>query len=297
MSSKSAKANGLPTNWLWKKLKISILNLSFAPHESATTARFVRRVHSRKKIGFRKWWNFFVFDEVVTKDKTWPEAFRQMSLLFPIEPSLKAKISAPENLNQKDNQSRMPEPPGWSLADHPKGNADSLLKQLSGRPKTLVCLFPGSVWETKKWTDQGFLETANELAKNHSVVLMGSKSEWDLCEKVRNGNPNIQNEAGRLTLKESVAILGCADLVISNDSGGQHLASLVNVPVLSLFGPTVLAQGFRPWVAKSAVAELDLNCRPCGKHGHKKCPLGHHNCMKQLESKTVLELAGELLRR
>lgn len=265
------------------------------PHESWTTARFVRRVHSPMKIGFRKWWNFFVFDETVDKIKTWPEAFRQMSLIFSLDPGLQSKIKSAEALNEKSANSLLPAPPAWSLAHHRKGKPDSILRLQSQRPKTLVCVFPGSVWKTKKWTEHGFQEVVRELSKHHNVVLMGSKQEWDLCEKIRDGNPNVQNEAGRLMLRETVEFLGCADLVISNDSGGQHLASLVNVPVLSLFGPTVLSQGFRPWVERSAVAEVDLNCRPCGRHGHQKCPLSHHNCMNHLEARTVLKLAEQLL--
>ncbi len=81
-----------------------------------------------------------------------------------------------------------------------------------------------------------------------------------------------------------------SQLVVSNDSGSQHLASLVETPLVSIFGPTVLSQGFGPWQNKAVVAQATgLTCRPCGRHGHDKCPIGTHVCMTSLTPDSVYQ--------
>ena len=70
-----------------------------------------------------------------------------------------------------------------------------------------------------------------------------------------------------------------------------HIAASLQRPVLCIFGPTVLDFGFRPWNDKSQVVEEALLCRPCGPHGHARCPLGHHNCMKKIKAEFVYDQA------
>jgi heptosyltransferase-2 len=79
-------------------------------------------------------------------------------------------------------------------------------------------------------------------------------------------------------------------VVVSNDSGAMHLASVAEVPTVAIFGPTVLEFGYQPWNNMSAVVEnKEINCRPCGKHGHEKCPIGTHVCMTSISANQVLE--------
>ncbi len=62
----------------------------------------------------------------------------------------------------------------------------------------------------------------------------------------------------------------------------MHLAWAQDTPLVALFGPTVRKLGFFPRGDNSTVLEVPLDCRPCGLHGPKKCPKGHHDCMRRL---------------
>ena len=62
----------------------------------------------------------------------------------------------------------------------------------------------------------------------------------------------------------------------------MHISWVQDVPTIAFFGPTVKELGFFPRGENSIVLEEDLECRPCGLHGHKKCPKSHHNCMKNI---------------
>jgi heptosyltransferase-2 len=60
----------------------------------------------------------------------------------------------------------------------------------------------------------------------------------------------------------------------------MHLASAMNAPVTAFYCSTLPSFGFGPVSDDSKIAEIDfqLNCRPCGLHGHKACPQGHFKC-------------------
>jgi heptosyltransferase-2 len=112
--------------------------------------------------------------------------------------------------------------------------------------------------------------------------------EYELCEVIANQLNRKINLAGKCTLWESLLVLSAAKLVVCNDSGSMHMGAFADVPTVAIFGPTVLTQGFRPWQNHATVVENNkINCRPCGKHGHKTCPLKHHDCMKTISSDLV----------
>ena len=68
-----------------------------------------------------------------------------------------------------------------------------------------------------------------------------------------------------------------------NDSGPLHLASSVNAPVTAFFCSTTPNFGFGPLSENSAIVEVEnLDCRPCGLHGHKTCPKGHFECAEKM---------------
>lgn len=155
----------------------------------------------------------------------------------------------------------------------------------------LVVMAPGSVWATKMWTKEGFIEAGRALAKEAVVVVMGSREESELCAEIARAIPNATSLAGRTSLWESAQLLACADLLICNDSGAMHLGAAAGTPLVSVFGPTVLEFGYRPWASNAAVVQTNLSCRPCGKHGAQTCPIGTHDCMKKISAADVLAAA------
>ena len=167
-------------------------------------------------------------------------------------------------------------------------NVRAILNQTEGKKVYLIA--PGSVWETKMWRADYFRKVIESLTSKNFVVLIGGKPERELCKTLSEGLSNVHNAAGETSLWESAQLLACADQVLTNDSGAMHLASLSSAKVLSIFGPTVLEQGYRPWSNQASTIESSLYCRPCGKHGAKKCPLSHHGCMKLISSEQVLKL-------
>lgn len=265
----------------------------FCPHQSFTTARFLFQIRAKNKIGFELWWNQIFFNERIKKDLSLPEPLRLVSLLKNHVPDLQKKLNEFQQAEVSwaaKNTIHLSPIPEWAVGKVGSGNFSNVdLNQLS-LPKKYICLFPGSVWATKQWTTEGFIDLAQRLkAEGENVVLMGGPGEEELGAKIFNAVPGCLNLVAKTSLKETVAILSKAKLVFSNDSAGQHLAALVQAPTISIFGPTVPKFGYRPWNSEAVIVErVGLTCRPCGAHGHRQCPIGTHECMKSISATEVL---------
>ncbi len=154
-----------------------------------------------------------------------------------------------------------------------------------------VCIAPASVWFTKQWPAEKWIELINKLPNHLTIYLMGAYLDVSLCEAIRSatiythsggkgGREAIVNLAGQLSFLESAALMKNARMNFVNDSAPLHFASSMNAPVAAMFCSTVPAFGFGPLSDDSHVFETTeiLDCRPCGLHGYKQCPKGHFKC-------------------
>lgn len=154
----------------------------------------------------------------------------------------------------------------------------------------IIAIAPGSVWFTKKWPKEYFTELVRSLtADKYKVFIVGGPEDSSLGYEIVSGTDAV-NLAGKLSLLQSAALISKCDLIVTNDSAPLHIANAVKTDVIAIFGPTVRNLGFYPYRKSDILIELEMECRPCGKHGGDKCPLGHHNCMKNITPKMVLEI-------
>ncbi len=289
-------------------LNLLDLKTIYAPHQSLRTHLFILNLKAEKKIGFATWWNQLFFSERVQKDLSLPDAIRQQSLLQNSDNELQGFIKDYKNskIAYQITNSLLSAPPMWSsmslknqiLEDKATWARFLERRGLSAkRNKPWILIFPGSVWATKRWTTEGFGELAKRLLeKNYEVFLMGAPNEERLCAEVAALAPGSYMLAGQTTIYESALMLAHAALVIGNDSASMHLATCTETPLISVFGPTVIEFGYRPWGDQSYIAQHpNLACRPCGPHGHRQCPLKHHRCMKEIEAQSILALASKIL--
>ena len=159
---------------------------------------------------------------------------------------------------------------------------DATLKKLGiTLEKSIAILCPGAEYgPAKRWPVAYFAEIAQRLQQNgFTVWMIGSAKDSEVAEKIVSlGNLASHNLCGKTNLSDAIALLSCAQLVISNDSGLMHLAAALDKPTLALFGSSS-PQFTPPLSPKAAVMQLDIKCSPCFK---RECPLGHFNCMVQL---------------
>lgn len=160
-----------------------------------------------------------------------------------------------------------------------------------------LCVAPTSVWFTKQYPEEKWLELLAALPPSLPVYLLGGPPDMAACERLaqRANRPGLANLAGKLSLVASAALMRGAVLNYVNDSAPMHLCSAVDAPVCAVFCSTVPAFGFGPLSTFSRVVEHPgpLACRPCGLHGHARCPLGHFRCAREIETTQLLAVLAE----
>ena len=81
-----------------------------------------------------------------------------------------------------------------------------------------------------------------------------------------------------------------AEMNYVNDSAPLHLAGAMNASVTVIYCSTVPDFGFGPLSDNSRIVEtkIKLNCRPCGLHGYRECPLTHFKCAHSIKIEEVV---------
>ncbi|MDO8813088.1 MAG: lipopolysaccharide heptosyltransferase II [Gallionella sp.] len=166
---------------------------------------------------------------------------------------------------------------------------DATLHRLSlmlDKPVAIFC--PGAEYgPAKRWPTTYYADIAQRLhQRGYAVWLIGSTKDKPVADEIdRLAGGQCNNLCGSTDLADAIALLSCAQLVISNDSGLMHLAAALDRPLLALFGSSS-PQFTPPLSAQAQVVKLDLECSPCFK---RECPLGHFDCMVKLTPDFVWE--------
>lgn len=157
-----------------------------------------------------------------------------------------------------------------------------------------VCIAPNSVWYTKQWLFEKWIEFIIDVANQvDKIYLLGAPSDRDVCDhiKSKSGINRVVNLAGALSFLESAALMKHARMNYVNDSAPMHIASSMNAPVTAVYCSTVPSFGFGPLSDRSYVIETKekLTCRPCGLHGHKACPQKHFKCAETIAVQQLID--------
>jgi heptosyltransferase-2 len=254
---------------LGRELAREGFDLWISPHTSLRSALVAKSVGAPVRIGYsRPWWNQLAYTHLVDRrfDEL-QEVERLMQLALPLG------IDAG------------PPKPHLDLPPQAVSRAAELFSTLPKGP--VLGLHPGSTWPTKCWPEEHFAEVARRaLAAGAVVLLFAGPGEEALAARIAQAvgdtSGRLVNLAGQLGIPELAASLGRLDACLTNDSGPMHLAWVQDTPLCALFGPTTRLLGFFPRGENSRVLEQSLDCRPCGLHGHKACPMKHHQCMRDI---------------
>ena len=128
------------------------------------------------------------------------------------------------------------------------------------------------------------------------LFLFGGKEESGLLESWSDKYKFVESIAGQLSFQEELLLMNQLDLMVSMDSANMHLASLVNTPVVSIWGATHPYAGFYGFNQdmKNAV-QVDLPCRPCSVFGNKPCCRSDYACMQQISPEEITDKIKQVL--
>lgn len=120
-----------------------------------------------------------------------------------------------------------------------------------------IVIHPGSRGSSVDWHVDNFGKMAAEVSKRDTgdVIITGTGSEIEKCNRVKELCPESINLCGLMNLDEMSVLLSCANLVIANSTGILHLAAALNTPVLGLYpnDPSISKERWGPYSVNSEV--------------------------------------------
>ncbi len=152
-------------------------------------------------------------------------------------------------------------------------------------PGPYAVLMPGANWATKQWPVERFAALVKPIRHRfgfESVVAGGP----DVAQQAA-AIPEAVNLAGKTNLRQLVALLEKAGLVVANDSGPMHIAAALGRPLVTPYGPTNPVRT-GPYGRDDSVVRLDIPCSPCYS---RRC--SHLSCLNWLTIDPALELAAD----
>lgn len=160
------------------------------------------------------------------------------------------------------------------------------------KTKKYICIAPTSLWFTKQYPKEKWVEFIREIDDDLIIYFLGAKNDLEHCQEIisDSGHSNSMNLCGKLSFLESAALMRDAGMNFVNDSAPLHFASAMNAPITAIFCSTVPAFGFGPLSDDAVIVETDeaLDCRPCGLHGFHKCPKGHFKCALNIDKNKLI---------
>jgi ADP-heptose:LPS heptosyltransferase len=175
---------------------------------------------------------------------------------------------------------------------HFKKQIPIALQAVFSSEKKVIGVAPFAQYEEKMYPIEKMKKVVGQLtAANYTVLLFGGgELESAILQQWEQEIFSAFSVAGKHSFKDELAIISNLDQMVSMDSANMHLASLFNVPVVSIWGATHPYAGFNGWgQPDKSIVQLDLACRPCSVFGNKPCYRGDHACMHWIGEELIVE--------
>ena len=200
---------------------------------------------------------------------------------------------------------RLPDPVRFAPTDEEKRSARNLLREGTADVEgPIVLLNPNAsdMLPLRKWPLERFAELGRELLRKYPqvrIVLTGAPAETGPAEKLRAeiGTDRVTSLAGRTTMRGLLTLYTLADVLVTNDSGPAHFASLTDIDTVVLYGPET-PRLFGPLGDRARILYAKLACSPCvNVFNHRFSPCRNNRCMQAISVAEVFEEVGKCLEK
>ena len=242
---------------LWRaarRLRADRVDLAFDLQGDVRAAWLMALTGARERVGYANTGGARLLTRVVPLDETvsWVEQNRR-AIAAAAGPAARGGGARVELLRDPDRQ---------------RAREILAAEGLDGR-RPLVGLHASGGRPVKQWAPGRWREVADRLQREFgaAVVLTGTAADRPLAEEVARGLGGVRDLTGRLSLIESLSVIGALDLLLSADTGPMHMAAAVGTPSVSVFGPSDPRRYFSGGTGapgtRHVVVQPDLWCAPC----------------------------------
>ncbi|MFH1079339.1 MAG: glycosyltransferase family 9 protein [Pseudomonadota bacterium] len=153
----------------------------------------------------------------------------------------------------------------------------------------------------RKWDTQNFIRLGQvilqEIPKS-VVIITGAPSERESAERVCReiGSDRAVCLAGKTTLRELLVLYSLADILVTNDSGPGHFASMTDIHSIVLYGPET-PMLFGAIGGRAHIIHAGLACSPCvNAFNHRFSPCRNNICMQSIPVEMVYRQVEKCLK-
>jgi len=155
-----------------------------------------------------------------------------------------------------------------------------------------IGIHPGAKDRFKQWSPRHFITLGKKLSKEKQahILITGGKGEEERAAKIARQIPGAHSLAGKLSIRQTAALIKQCHLFITNDTGPMHLSFAVKTPTIALFSPTdpMLCGPYE--ISHAAILAWPPTCTPCFK---KRCR--YPFCLEQIPPDEVYDNVKTLL--
>ena len=157
-----------------------------------------------------------------------------------------------------------------------------------------IAISPFSSHRQKAYPLELMEKVIAELSKqeNYRIFLMGGgKAEKIALRPIARKYKHVVSMAEvKHKFIDEYALLGKCDLMLTMESANMHLASLVDLQAMTVWGPTSPACGYLGYnqIVEDDI-QLDMECRPCSITGDKPCRFGDFPCLKNIPPEYIVK--------
>lgn len=164
-----------------------------------------------------------------------------------------------------------------------------------------IGIAPFAQYESKVYPQDLMQKGIDELAlnSNNKIFLFGGgKKEIEILNSFANGKQNVVVIAGKLNFQEELQLISNLDVMLSMDSGNAHIAAMLGIKVVTLWGATHPYTGFSPFnqpLENCLVSDREkYPLLPTSVYGNKKVA-GYEDVMRTISiEKVVFSIQSQL---
>lgn len=181
-----------------------------------------------------------------------------------------------------------------SIFGEGKGDFSKIVQVVGEKNQRWLGIAPFAQHKGKIYPLEKMEQVIAHFAQDERVKIFlfgGGAKEEAVFNAWKEKYPSVMSMIGKLDMEKELILMSYLDLMLSMDSSNMHLASLVNTPVLSIWGATHPYAGFLGWkqLPTNTIQVEDLVCRPCSVYGQKECYRKDYACLNQIDPITIID--------
>ena len=218
------------------------------------------------------------------------KVFKQLPTMFERHSKVFEQFGFPLDLSN-------PEFPQKAILD------SDIVKIIGDNHQKLIGIAPFAQYDSKVYPIDLMQDVINQLAENcdNTILLFGGgKKEIEVLESLSKSKRNVINMAGKIKFQQELQLISNLDVMLSMDSGNAHIAAMLGVKVVTLWGATHPFAGFSPFnqpLENALVSDRkQYPLLPTSVYGNKKVE-GYDDVMRTiLPEKVVASVLGHCLK-